>query len=169
MTQNILQEFESATTAFLELLDSFDQQQINTVPYEGSWTAAQVGEHVFKSDNFILQSLNGPVKPTERKPDEQVAGLREMFLDFNTKLPTPDVIIPASGTHDKEALLPALKATREQIAHVIKTTDLTATCFNPILGEPTRLELINFINVHTQRHTHQLQKIAGKVMHKQPS
>jgi hypothetical protein len=169
MTKDILQEFESSTAAFLELLHSFDQEQINTVPWEGGWTAAQVGEHVFKSDNFLLQSLTGPVKPTERKPDEQVAGIRATFLDFETKLPSPDVIIPTHGTHDKEALLPALKATREQMAQVIKTTDLTATCFNPIFGEPTRLEVINFVNVHTQRHTHQLKKIAGKVMHKQPS
>jgi len=164
MTQDILQEFESTTRAFLELLNSFDQQQINMVPYEGSWTAAQVGEHVFKSDNFILQSLNGPVKPTERKPDEQVAGLKHTFLDFNTKLKSPDVIVPAPGIHDKEALLPALKANREQMARIIKTTDLTVTCFNPIFGEPTKLELLTFVIVHTQRHTHQLHKIAGKVM-----
>lgn len=153
----------------MELLGSFDQQQINTIPYEGSWTAAQVGEHVFKSDNFMLQSLTGPEKPTERKPDELVAALRKQFLDFETKLPSPDIIIPANGTHDKEALLPALKATREQMARVIKTTDLTATCFNPIFGEPTRLELLTFVIVHTQRHTHQLQKIAGKVLHKEHS
>jgi hypothetical protein len=169
MKQDILQEFETTTTAFMELLGSFDQHQINTVPYEGSWTAAQVGEHVFKSDTFILESLNGPVKPTERRPDEHVAGFRRQFLDFETKLSSPDVIIPANGTHDKEALISALKATREQIARVIKTTDLTATCFNPILGEPTRLELLTFVIVHTQRHTHQLQKIAGRVLHKQHS
>lgn len=167
MTPNILQEFDTSTTAFIELLSSFDQQQINAVPYENSWTAAQVGEHVFKSDNFILGSLSGPEKPTKRKPDEGVAGIRAQFLDFTTKLHSPEVIIPTQGTHDKEALISALKATREQIARIIKTTDLTATCSNPIFGEPTRLELLTFINVHTQRHTHQLQKIAGRVLHKE--
>jgi hypothetical protein len=169
MTQDLLQEFESATTNFLDMLGSFDQQQINTIPFEGSWTAAQVGEHVFKSDNFILESLNGPVQPTNRAPDKQVNGIKKVFLDFETKLAAPEVIIPANGTHDKEALLPALKATREQMTRIIKTTDLTATCFNPILGEITRLELLTFVTVHTQRHTNQLRKIAAKVMQTQPS
>jgi len=169
MSNELLHEFESATSEFLDRLDAFDQQQINAVPYEGSWTAAQVGEHIFKSDNFILQSLNGPTQPTNRPPDAGVADIRKMFLDFGTQLQSPDVIIPAQCTHDKEALISALKMGREQIAHVIRTNDLSATCDNPIFGKATRLEMLTFVIVHTQRHIHQLKKIAANVLHAQPS
>ena len=164
MTQDILQEFESTTRAFLEELNSFDQQQINTVPYEGSWTAAQVTEHLCKSDNAMIKALNGPVQTTTRPPDKMVKNLRAIFLDFSTKLPAPEFIIPDAGTHDKDDLLNFFKAGREQIGKAIKTLDLTAGCHMPIFGEPTRLELIAFIIFHTQRHTNQVKHISEKLV-----
>src|SRR5688572_13239861 len=91
--QQLSNAFESATQELLQLLKSFDQQQINTVPYEGSWTAAQVGEHLFKSDSAILNALHGPVKETERAADENVEGINGQFLDFSTRMKAPDLII----------------------------------------------------------------------------
>jgi len=34
----------------------------------------------------------------------------------------------------------------------------------PILGNPTRLEIIAFVIVHTQRHTNQVKRIAEKLV-----
>jgi hypothetical protein len=164
MTQNVLQEFEEATHTFLTLLSSFDQQQINTVPFAGSWTAAQTGEHVFKSDSMLLEWLTSATQPTLRKPDEQVAGIRAQFLDFSTKLESPEQIRPTEGTHDKEALIAALQATRARLRHIIGHDDLTLTVPGTFFGEPTKLELVNFVVVHTKRHINQLQKIFRKVV-----
>lgn len=159
MTQDLLQEFESATSRFLQLLVGFNQQTINEAPASGGWTAAQVGEHIFKSDTMLLQWLHRANKPAGRPIDAAVPDIRAQFLDFSTKLQSPAEIMPTDGTHDKEALLGALKATREQIRQVITGSDLSAACTNTLLGEPTRLEMINFINVHTLRHTNQLEKM----------
>jgi uncharacterized damage-inducible protein DinB len=160
----LYQEFEAATNAFLDIVAALSQEEINAVPFAGSWTVAQVTEHLCKSDNAMIQALNGPVQPANRPPDKMVNKLREIFLDFSTKLPAPEFIIPEAGTHDKDDLLNFFKAGREQIGKAIKTLDLTATCHMPIFGEPTRLELIAFIIFHTQRHTNQVKHISEKLV-----
>jgi uncharacterized damage-inducible protein DinB len=160
----LYQEFEAATNAYIGIVAALSQEEINTVPFTGSWTAAQVTEHLCKSDNGMIQALNGPVYPTNRQPDEMVGNLRTIFLDFSTKLPSPGFIIPSEGTHDKHDLLSFFKAGREQIGKAIKTLDLTATLHVPIFGEPTRLELIAFVIFHTQRHTNQVKHISEKLV-----
>lgn len=160
----LYQEFEAATNAYLDIVAVLSQDEINTVPIPGSWTAAQVTEHLCKSDNAMIQALNGPVQPTTRPADAGVNNLRAIFLDFSTKLPSPEFIIPDAGTHDKDDLLSFFRAGREQIGKAINTLDLTATCHLPIFGEPTRLELIAFVIFHTQRHTNQVRKINEKLV-----
>ncbi|WP_205511638.1 DinB family protein [Longitalea arenae] len=157
-------EFKAATDAYLDKVAALSQAKINTVPFEGSWTAAQVTEHLSKSDNAMIAALNGPVQPTNRPPDAGVAKLQEIFLDFSTKLPAPEFIIPAEGNFDKDSLISTFKAGREQLGEAIKTLDLTATCHMPIFGKPTRLELITFVIFHTLRHTNQVKKICEKLV-----
>jgi uncharacterized damage-inducible protein DinB len=60
----LYQEFEAATNAYIDLVAALSQEEINIVPFAGSWTAAQVTEHLCKSDNAMIQALNGPVEPT---------------------------------------------------------------------------------------------------------
>lgn len=160
----LLQEFEAVTKAYIDLVAALSQDEMNTVPFTGSWTAAQVTEHLCKSDNAMIQALNGPVQPTNRPPDEYINNLRAIFLDYSTKLPAPEFIIPSPGTHDKESLIDAFKAGREQIGIAIKTLDLSATCHMPVFGKPTRLELIAFVIFHTQRHTNQVKHISEKLV-----
>lgn len=159
----LLQEFETVTNTYIDMVAALGQDEINTVPFTGSWTAAQVTEHLCKSDNAMIQALNGPVQPTKRPPDEGINNLRAIFLDFSTKLQSPEFIIPVAGTHDKESLIAAFKTGREQIGKAIQSLDLTATCHMPIFGRPTRMELIAFIIFHTQRHTNQVKHISEKL------
>ncbi len=164
-TDNILlQEFEHATQAYLNIVAGLSQDEINTVPFLGSWTAAQVTEHLCKSDKGMINALNGVVYPTNRPPDAGVQGLRDTFLDFSTKLPSPDFIIPEDATYDKDTLIEKYTTGREQIGKAIETLDLTTTCHMPIFGEPTRLEIIYFVIFHTQRHTNQVKRITEKLV-----
>jgi hypothetical protein len=160
--EKVLKEMEGIKADQLQLLSSFDQQKINTIPYEGSWTAAQVGDHIFKSDTMFLKALYGPVKQSERDPAEKIEGIKEVFLNFNTKLKSPKVIIPAIISHDRETLLNSLKGTATQLTEAVQKLDLSEICLTPLPAsdELTRLEIMYFIVYHTQRHIHQLQKIS---------
>jgi hypothetical protein len=160
----LLLEFEAATNAFIDKVAALSQSEINTVPFPGSWTAAQVTEHLCKSDEAMIKTLNGAVTPTNRPADAGVPNLQAIFLDFSTKLPSPEFIIPSNETFDKESIINRFKAGREQIGKAIQTLDLTATCHMPIFGEPTRLEIISFVIFHTRRHTNQVKNIAEKLV-----
>jgi hypothetical protein len=112
----------------------------------------------------MLQTLNGPIQPTTRPIDEHVPQLRATFLDFSTRLSSPDFIIPKNTTYDKDSLIEAFKTGRLQLGHAIEELDLSATCFQPIFGEPTRLEIISFVIFHTLRHVNQVKRINEKLV-----
>lgn len=165
--KGLYSEFDIATNELMQLLIAFGQQQINTKPPDGGWTAAMVGEHLFKSDSAILKALYGPLKDTMRAPDEKVEGINTAFLDFSIQFKSPDLIIPEDIEHDKEAMISALKSTRDLLGKAIKTLDLSPICTDPVMsaivGEWTRLEYVNFVISHTHRHIHQLKKILNKL------
>jgi hypothetical protein len=101
-----------------------------------------------------------------RPPDQKVEEVRNLFLDFNIKMKSPEFIIPSNAPIDKERLLSSLGDRIEQINEVIQKKDLTEICEGfaiPEYGEFTRLEWLYFVLFHTQRHIHQLKDIVQKV------
>ncbi|HEV8285081.1 MAG TPA: dihydrofolate reductase family protein [Chitinophagaceae bacterium] len=157
--QELFTSLDKATSEFIELVSLFTEQKINTVPFEGSWTAAQVAEHVTKSNSLITKSLNDEGKTIDRGPDEGVQTLREVFLDFTTKLQSPELILPAQNKHQRETLIAELRESIEQLKRAGKAANLFHAVKHPIFGEITKLELLHFVVYHTQRHIYQLKKI----------
>lgn len=162
MSQKLLSDFNTTATELLATLSSFKEEEINTIPFEGSWTAGQVGEHIYKSMSGISHSLQGAVKKTDRDPGEKVNAIGEIFLNFDLKFKSPDFIQPSELPHDKTLLLRCLTLITSEISEHIKTQDLSLTCLQSILpgfGDLTRMELNYFTVFHTQRHVHQLKNI----------
>ena len=160
--KELLKQFEETEQEFYNVLASFTQEQLNESPFEGSWTAAQVADHMLKSKKGIPGLLTGPSRTTTREPDEMVDTINDIFLDFTTKLKSPDFIIPTDEPANKEELLKALNEVRERIKATSATVDLTNTITSfpfPGVGEFTGYEWIYFLVCHTKRHTHQLKNI----------
>src|SRR5689334_12497941 len=97
--------FDETTGEFLELVRSFTEEELNTVPYKNSWTAAQVAEHVTRSNITIIQSMQIDGKKSTRELDERVPELKATFLDFSIKLNSPDFILPTQALYQKEPLV----------------------------------------------------------------
>lgn len=149
-------------------LSFFSEQEINTVPFTGSWTAAQVGEHLLKSYS-VVETLYGNTEPTTRQPDQKVDTIRSLFLDFQIKMKSPEFVIPSDNIIEKGYLLNSLQKRKAEICTAINSLDLTETCLDfiiPEFGSFTRYEWICFVIVHTQRHNHQLKNIAKKILEK---
>jgi hypothetical protein len=165
-TQQLILDVESTSTELIQLIDSFHPSSFNTVPFEGSWTPGQVAEHLLLSTSGIAKGVTGTTEPTQRDPAQFVAPLRDAFLDFSTKMKSPDFIIPSEEPKDKASLMRDLSEAWQTIADTARTKDLDATCLDfkfPTLGYVTRLELISFCVVHTKRHIWQLKKIAAGI------
>ena len=167
MSNEIQAKIDNTMAELIQVFSSIDQEQINIIPFEGSWTAAQLAQHMIMSNSGFAEMINGPVKETQRKPGELVEKIKSDFLDFTTKMKSPDFIKPPMAHYKKEDLLNSLKNIKQSIHHAIETVDLTKTCLAfelPGYGFLTRLEAANFVLYHTQRHIHQLKKISRKLV-----
>lgn len=161
-TKELQQEFDAATNELAELLAGINEDEINKIPFEGSWTAGQLAKHVIMSDKGFDAMLHGPVKDTDRAPDEKVEKIKTDFLNFNIKMSSPEFVRPELTDYDKEKLLQSFKKIQASIDNAIQTRDLSKTCAAfeiPVLGPLTGLEAVNFVIYHTKRHAHQLKSI----------
>lgn len=165
-SQEILNDFGLSADDLLQTLSRFSNDEFNRAPFEGSWTAGQVAEHVLKSASGLPGVLGGSVKETDRDPDSLIPTLTSIFLDFSTKLKSPDFIIPSDGPHDKDEMITAMKKTMEKIQSTATAADLNKTCTSfpfPQIGEMTGLEWLFFSSAHSKRHTNQLKNIYSKL------
>lgn len=165
-TTEIRLQLDETTSNFLNILSSFDEEQINIAPFKNSWTAAQVADHVMQSNHSIIKSLNTEGKTTLRNADEGALKLKEIFLNFNTKIQSPKFILPGRDTYNKQELIDALNDSIEHIKKLSSNVDLSETITHPVFGDITKLELIHFVVYHTQRHIHQVKNIFQAVSKK---
>lgn len=164
--KEMLDEFDKATEEIKQLLASLNDEQLNTIPSKGSWTAGQVAQHLVMSHTGFAELLNGSVKETERAPDEMIATIKKDFLDFSIKMDSPGFVRPANNNYKKEDLLHSLQDIKASIDKAIQTLDLSKTCVAfelPVYSFLTRSEATWFVICHTQRHIHQLKNIAQTI------
>ncbi|HKO79459.1 MAG TPA: DinB family protein [Chitinophagaceae bacterium] len=162
MNQDILAGMTKTVNKLLQAIDDFPEEKFNTVPFEGSWTPAQVSDHILKSVSGVLELLYATTKLTSRNPDEKVDAIKAMFLDFTIKMKSPDFVLPRNTPIEKETMLSAWEDLKIKILEATRTLDLSATCAAfelPVFEELTRSEWVWFAIYHMQRHTHQLKNI----------
>jgi len=161
-TNEILAEADRTLTELIGLLSEFRPKQVNTVPWNGSWSAGQLAEHMILANGGFVQMIFGPVEDTLRNPCEMILKIKADFLNFDIRMTSPPFIAPALINYDKERLLTDIRDIRGKAIDAIKTLDLTKTCTAfalPVYGYLTRLEACYFIIYHTQRHIRQLKDI----------
>ncbi len=158
-TEELFASLDHTTSEFIELLSSFTETKINEIPSAGSWTAAQVAEHVTLSNIGIIKSLKKEGRSPDRAADASVEGLKKTFLDFDTKLQSPEFILPTRDIYQKKLVIDSLAISITELKKSSRQVNLFETISHPIFGDITKLELIHFVVYHTQRHVHQLKNI----------
>lgn len=158
-TDKILISIDEVAAQLLELMLPLDANAINTVPYEYSWTAAQLFTHVSKSVSGIAGAMAMEGKPAERDAGERIPELKKIFHDFSIKMKSPDFIVPAKGPYEKGAVTDELKKSFLRFEKSTENANLTDLVSGLPLGPITKLELLNFVLFHSQRHLHQMRKI----------
>lgn len=143
----------------LQVLSPLSEQQINTAPFPGSWTAAQTTRHIIKSNGSIGQALSLPGEKTMRTPDQRVPELKEIFLDFTVKFQAAPFITPTREVYEKERLIADLKRSTSRLKQASREADLDDAIHHPAFGGITKLELLYFVQFHTQRHVRQVKNI----------
>jgi len=162
--KEILVAIDEAISGLTGLMSSLDESKVNTIPYKDSWTPGQLFNHVTKSINGMAKAMLKESKPAERDPGERIAGLRKAFLDFSSKMKSPDFIIPDEGPYEKQAVIDELISSFELLKENTNKANLNELLQGLPLGEITKLELLHFVLYHTQRHLHQMGKITGTLV-----
>ena len=157
--EQLLAMLQDTATQLKIMLSQFDEVKINMIPYINSWTAAQVADHLTKSNNSIVKAmlLNGT--NITRNPAGRVEELKEVFLDFTTKLKSPEFILPSQDIYQREAVIDNLYWSLDKLLEVSMETDLSEMINHRAFGDITKYEILYFVQFHTQRHIHQLEKI----------
>ena len=155
----LLQAIDGEVSQLLSLFSSLDENKINTIPYEGSWTAAQLLIHITKSTRGMAKAMQKDSKPAERAVGEKIPFLKKIFLDFEKKLDSPDFIVPEDGVYKKEVIIEELNQSFELLKENASKTDLNDMVDGLPFGSVTKLEILHFVVYHTQRHLHQMKKI----------
>lgn len=162
MEKAIWEDLQATKLLLLQTIEGFKPGEFNVIPFAGSWTAGQVAEHILLSASGGVKVLNGGGQTTERPPAENVGPLRDIFLNFDIKMISPDFIKPSDGPQNRDELSHSLSNTFEEMIALSQRLDLTLTFTGsemPQFGMLTRLEWLSFILFHTQRHIRQLQNI----------
>ncbi len=158
-TEELFASFDKTTSELIDLISSFSETQINEIPSAGSWTAAQVAEHLTKSNIGIIRSLKKEGRLPGRDPDAGVEQLKKTFLDFDKKLQSPEFILPTQDIYQKKLVIDNLWISIAQLKELSNEVNLFEMISHPIFGDVTKLELLHFVVYHTQRHIHQLKNI----------
>jgi hypothetical protein len=165
-SNEIISATAGAINEMNNLMASVDENKVNTVPYEGSWTAPQLLRHVTKSINGMTKALQMDTKPAERDPGERIEQLKNIFLDFSKKLTQPEFIVPEERIYEKQSSIDELSQSFNQFKEAAGNANLNDLVEGLPLGPITKLEIVHFVLYHTQRHLHQLKNICAALENK---
>jgi DinB superfamily len=160
-TNKILSETSDTVSAISDLMIAVDEESVNTVPFEGSWTAPQLLRHVSKSMQGMAKAMQMEANPADRNPEERIEGLKNVFLDFSRKLTQPDFLIPENQLYKKQPAIDELNKSFNEFKVNASRANLHELVEGLPLGPITKLEIVHFVLFHTQRHLHQMKNICA--------
>lgn len=161
--EQLRNNLDTTLTELRDLFSAVPEDRVNTQPFPGSWTPAQLVRHLVMANGGCLEELNGPVQHTTRPYDTGVDQIRDTLLDFSVKFQSPEFVLPPAIVYNKEEQLASLKEIQSGLLAALDHLDLSQTCLLfelPVLGYLTRWEILHFVLYHTQRHIQQLRKMS---------
>ena len=165
-TNKILSETSDTVSAISDLMAAVDEEMVNTVPFDGSWTAPQLLRHVSKSLQGMAKAMKMEAKQATRNPGERIEGLKNVFLNFSKKLTQPDFLIPENQVYKKQPAIDELNKSFSEFKANASHANLNEQVEGLPLGPITKLEIIHFVLFHTQRHLYQMENICAALKSK---
>lgn len=166
MSKEIINQMDAALTETLQLLSSLNEEKINKIPFEGSWTTAQVAQHLYKSIKGMDELLYTPSQQADRNPEEKAQWLKDIFLNYENKMKSPDFILPEDKYYNQSELKDSLESAKDKMTEAAKNSKLEEMAPLPE-GHPlngiTKLETLYFVTYHTIRHNHQMKNISEQL------
>ncbi len=151
---------------FTAVISELNDQQINQVPFEGSWTAGEVAGHLLRSLKNTSVLLTRNTEGSNRPADEKVEKVIGFFSDASKKMKNPEFTAPEKSHYTKSEIMDGFEKIEKELTESAETLDLGMICKGfelPGFGPFSRLEWLTFYLTHVERHTGQLRRIKSMV------
>ncbi|WP_118973036.1 DinB family protein [Taibaiella koreensis] len=158
---------EDTAAEWQRLLQSFSEKSFNARPFSGSWTAAQVADHILLSNQSVTKALGLRGTLPDRDPVARVPELAGIFLDFSSRFVAADTIRPGRSHYEQSTLINSLERSFATILETMAQYELAGCVQHPAFGSITRLELLHFVYFHCRRHLRQLLRIYSITEHRE--
>ncbi len=162
--QELIEAINDTISQYINRISMLSDGQLNKIPYENSWTAGQLCNHILKSTAGIVAAMKADGKPTEKDSADKITGLKSIFLDASNKFQSPKEIVPDNGPFTKTATIDSLKACFKDLDFYSANTTLDEELDGGPLGAITKYELLHFVLYHSQRHLRQMKRIYEAVV-----
>jgi uncharacterized damage-inducible protein DinB len=160
--KQVHQDFTQSTQKLLSALNEFPEDHFQSSGPNGGWSAAEIAEHIIKSEAGLVKFFGEDAESTERDPEQKIELMKEKMLNFQQKFSAPSQVEPNDGPKDRQQLIDKLQDIRQRIAGMIEIEDLTKllTVFgHPGFGTLTRVEWLYFNIYHAERHVEQVEDL----------
>lgn len=157
--KELANEITNAFDTFKDLVGAFTNEHFNQIPFEGSWTPAQVASHIIMATDGIPDDHT---EPSTRDYKQQVGPITAMWTNYSVRMQSPDFLVPNNPLTNKLQAIKEINRIKEKLAAMIPEKDLTAICPDfpiPPFGAMSRYEWFVFVALHVQRHAHQLREM----------
>ncbi len=155
----LINNIELVSDTLVQLLQLVDERHFNQKPGPDKWSIGQVADHIRLSNNSVAKALALKGKAVDRNPGERIGELKSVFLDFQTKLQSPDFIVPSKDIYDPALLLKVLQESIQGIRERMYEDDLDELIHHPAFSDISKFEILHFVLYHTQRHLRQIKEI----------
>lgn len=163
--QRVTKHFTELSEQYTSVLKKLSEEELNQIPFLNSWSAAQVVNHITKANNHHFLFAKG--RKPERFVDERVLEFKEILLNYELKMESPDFILPDTKYYSKEESIEGIQNAFKQLVIHLNSNELSLLVeTNSPLGSITKWEIANFIVFHSQRHLHQLKQISKTLKNK---
>lgn len=160
----LIREIDTTIGQFIDMVSMLDNRKINQIPYEGSWTAAQLCSHILKSTAGVVEAMKSDGEKTDRNSAEKIAELKAIFLSTSNTFDSPLEIVPDAGPFDKQQVIDGLSAAFKDLDFYSRNTGLSELLDGGLLGDISKYELLHFVLYHSQRHLRQMKRIYEAVI-----
>lgn len=100
----------------------------------------------------MAEAMKAKSKPAEREAGEMITELRKSFLDFSTKMKSPEFIVSEEGPYVKQDISGELNKSFEQFKENAANANVNEIVKGLPLGAITKLEILHFALYHTEWH-----------------
>jgi len=154
---------DTSTQNILQTAGKFSDEMFNKKPTPAHWSAAEVLEHLYRAEVGVPKIMWGKTVGAERPADEKSALFKKAFLESDQRYQAPDIAIP-KNQFSRDELTQKFRANREHLISMLrkdgfKLNRICKEADHPVFGTLTRLEWIEFIILHSDRHLKQMNKV----------